>query len=179
MAKKAMDIKIWESFFEMMVDEKCHFSEIRVKEICKIAGIHRSTFYRHFEDKYQLLEFGLFILWNDYFEYDEREKFYTPFKISIDFYENSDAQLLINRNYLDQSFIETVDAFFLKQMSASFGTILKEESRNGLPIDLLTRHVASSIQMLDEWGESQEEPVTSDVLDNYYKILILDTLNLK
>ncbi|MGX7024938.1 TetR family transcriptional regulator [Vagococcus hydrophili] len=179
MKEKSMDMRIWQSFFEMMVDEKYQFSQIRVKEICEVADIHRSTFYRHFEDKYQLLEFGLFVLWNDYFEIDERDKFYTPFKTSVDFYEKSEAQRLINRNYLDQSFIETVDAFFLKQMSASFGVILKEDSRNGLPNDLLTRHVASSIQMLEEWAFHQEEEITPDELDNYYKILILDTLALK
>ena len=33
------------------------FDEIHVKDICARAGIHRSTFYHHFEDKYHLLTF--------------------------------------------------------------------------------------------------------------------------
>ena len=35
------------------------FDEVRVKDICERAGIHRSTFYDHFEDKYHLLTFGI------------------------------------------------------------------------------------------------------------------------
>ncbi|MDO5375094.1 MAG: TetR/AcrR family transcriptional regulator C-terminal domain-containing protein [Staphylococcus rostri] len=32
------------------------FEAITIKEICAESGVHRSTFYAHFEDKYQLLE---------------------------------------------------------------------------------------------------------------------------
>lgn len=35
------------------------FDEVRVKDLCEKAGIHRSTFYDHFEDKYHLLTFGI------------------------------------------------------------------------------------------------------------------------
>lgn len=32
------------------------FDEIKVVDICKRADVHRTTFYKHFEDKYQLLD---------------------------------------------------------------------------------------------------------------------------
>ncbi|MGM9579177.1 MAG: TetR-like C-terminal domain-containing protein [Evtepia sp.] len=35
------------------------FDEIRVTDLCEKAGIHRSTFYAHFEDKRHLLTFGI------------------------------------------------------------------------------------------------------------------------
>ena len=35
------------------------FDEVRVKDICERAGVHRSTFYDHFEDKYHLLTFAV------------------------------------------------------------------------------------------------------------------------
>ncbi len=35
------------------------FEEITVKEICERAMVHRSTFYKHYEDKYALLEQGM------------------------------------------------------------------------------------------------------------------------
>lgn len=35
------------------------FEEIRVKDICEKAMVHRSTFYTHFEDKNHLLTYGL------------------------------------------------------------------------------------------------------------------------
>jgi len=35
------------------------FEEITVKEICERAMVHRTTFYKHYEDKYALLEQGI------------------------------------------------------------------------------------------------------------------------
>src|SRR6266581_3422527 len=35
------------------------FEEITVKDICERAMVHRSTFYKHYEDKYALLEQGV------------------------------------------------------------------------------------------------------------------------
>ena len=35
------------------------FDEVKVKDLCEAAGIHRSTFYAHFEDKSHLLTFGI------------------------------------------------------------------------------------------------------------------------
>ncbi|MEJ7407930.1 TetR/AcrR family transcriptional regulator, partial [Staphylococcus epidermidis] len=32
-----------------------HFDEITVQKICEVAEINRSTFYRYFQDKYDLL----------------------------------------------------------------------------------------------------------------------------
>ncbi|MEG0255055.1 TetR/AcrR family transcriptional regulator [Vagococcus sp.] len=178
MKKQAMDNYLWQHFFELMVLDKKVFSDIRVREICDKATIHRSTFYRHFEDKYQLLEFGLFTLWNDYFELDEREKFYTPFSTANEFYEKSTAEALIRRNEVDEEFIKTADAFFLKQLSASFSTVLKKDSQKGLPNDLLTRFVASSIQAIGEWAQDQPEKISHDKMDTLYKKLVLESLDL-
>lgn len=175
--KETMDNSIWNHFFDMMVNQKKNFGDIRVREICKEANIHRSTFYRHFEDKYQLLEFGLFILWNDFFELDEREKFYAPFKTADEFYQKSEAEQLIYRNQSDDRFLETVNSFFLKQMTASFKEILKKDSPNEFPTDLMVIHVIGSIQSLDEWSKKQEN-ITSEKIDSYYKALVLNPLGL-
>ena len=36
---------------------KKSFDEIKVNDICNLAMIHRTTFYSHFQDKYDLLEY--------------------------------------------------------------------------------------------------------------------------
>lgn len=43
-----------DALFELVL--KKPFEEITVTDICKKAMVHRTTFYKHFEDKYQLLE---------------------------------------------------------------------------------------------------------------------------
>ncbi|GAO99515.1 transcriptional regulator TetR/AcrR family protein [Fructobacillus ficulneus] len=55
--------------------ETIPFSKISVKQICTAAEINRTTFYRHFEDKYQLVEFMLETSFNDLFKHMDWHEF--------------------------------------------------------------------------------------------------------
>ena len=44
-----------EALLEMMT--KKSFEEIKINDICNVAMVHRTTFYSHFDDKYDLLEY--------------------------------------------------------------------------------------------------------------------------
>lgn len=48
-------IALTKTLFEMM--EEMRFEDIRVSELCDRAMIRKSTFYKHFTDKYELLAF--------------------------------------------------------------------------------------------------------------------------
>jgi AcrR family transcriptional regulator len=48
---------LWEALMTELSQRS--FEEITVKEICERAMVHRSTFYKHYEDKYALLEQGV------------------------------------------------------------------------------------------------------------------------
>ena len=50
---KRMIRHINKTVFELLYDY--HFDEITVQKICEVAEINRSTFYRYFQDKYDLL----------------------------------------------------------------------------------------------------------------------------
>ena len=44
-----------EALLEVMT--KKSFEEIKINDICNVAMVHRTTFYSHFDDKYDLLEY--------------------------------------------------------------------------------------------------------------------------
>ena len=48
---------LWEALMVLLSERA--FEEITVKEICERAMVHRTTFYKHYEDKYALLEQGM------------------------------------------------------------------------------------------------------------------------
>lgn len=48
---------LWEALMTLMTERK--FEDISVKEICDRAMVHRTTFYKHYEDKYELLTRGM------------------------------------------------------------------------------------------------------------------------
>ena len=48
---------LWEALMAELSERP--FEEITVKDICERAMVHRTTFYKHYEDKYALLERGM------------------------------------------------------------------------------------------------------------------------
>jgi AcrR family transcriptional regulator len=48
---------LWEALMTELSERA--FEEITVTDICKRAMVHRTTFYKHYEDKYALLEQGM------------------------------------------------------------------------------------------------------------------------
>ncbi|MFC7558721.1 TetR/AcrR family transcriptional regulator [Paenibacillus farraposensis] len=46
---------LWSALGELLLDPKKEFSSITINEICEKAMVHRTTFYKHFVDKYDLL----------------------------------------------------------------------------------------------------------------------------
>lgn len=61
------------------------FEDIRISDICDKAMIHRTTFYKHFEDKYQLLDFLLRQLIHDF---EEKSMQYTAANNQGQYYTN-------------------------------------------------------------------------------------------
>lgn len=48
---------LWEAMFQLL--EKKHFDSITIKNICAQAQVNRSTFYNHFDSKFDLLRYGI------------------------------------------------------------------------------------------------------------------------
>ena len=68
-----------QSLYELL--EKQPFSTISVNQICNEALVHRTTFYKHFYDKYDLLIYLTTDLTQDYFSTDLKERINNPFTI--------------------------------------------------------------------------------------------------
>jgi AcrR family transcriptional regulator len=53
---------LWEALMAELSERA--FEEITVTDICERAMVHRTTFYKHYEDKYDLLEQGMRQMYN-------------------------------------------------------------------------------------------------------------------
>ena len=54
---------LWEALMAELSERP--IEEITVSDICERAMVHRTTFYKHYEDKYALLEQGIRQMYND------------------------------------------------------------------------------------------------------------------
>src|SRR5215471_19824778 len=68
---------LWEALMAELSQRP--FEEITVKEICERAMVHRSTFYKHYEDKYALLSQGMRQMYDVFLaEVDEPPGAFSP-----------------------------------------------------------------------------------------------------
>ncbi len=66
---------LWEALMSLMDEQD--FEKISVKDICERAMVHRTTFYKHYEDKYNLFLNGMRHMHNEFIRkimLDEEEK---------------------------------------------------------------------------------------------------------
>lgn len=60
---------LWEALMAELNERT--FEDITVKDICERAMVHRTTFYKHYEDKYVLLEQGMRQMYDDLLAQEE------------------------------------------------------------------------------------------------------------
>lgn len=173
-----MKEKIWKAFYKELIKTDVFFKDIRVNDICALAGIHRSTFYRYFEDKYQLLEYGLNDLWQEYFLIGESKKIKEPFQVATSFYQESKGRELINHHILDEKFIDSVDQFFRQKMKNDISNELERQGNQVLPVSLVSEFLIGVILSVEKWGKEQQSRPTSKELDAYYQQLVFQSLDL-
>lgn len=72
---------LWEALEELLSQPGQEFSSVTVNQICEKAMVHRTTFYKHFEDKYDLLYFGIEQFNEKYVKVSLEERVLKPFQL--------------------------------------------------------------------------------------------------
>lgn len=165
---------IWQSFFQLMIEGN-FFSQITINQICEKAMVHRSTFYKHFEDKYALLEFGLSQLFADYLQLPATQKAQEPFTWANSFFDHSDAQRLLEAQKKDDIFFDLLKTYSITMMKMDAITALKEQSESAIPLDLLAEFHVSTIFTLSSWQAKHPE-VSNQEMDAYFRQLAIETI---
>ncbi|MFW2490303.1 TetR/AcrR family transcriptional regulator C-terminal domain-containing protein [Clostridium chromiireducens] len=155
------------------------FEDIRISDICDKAMIHRTTFYKHFEDKYQLLDFLLRQLIKDfeeksmqYSDTEDSKKYYTNlFKLLLEHMcENKKMYCvgLLNNG----SAMKTLQKIVLECVKAK----LKNDEASGIkfivPIDIIADFYSPAlVYSAGEWLE-EGMPISIDQMVEYCNTIV-------
>lgn len=170
-----------DALFELL--SKKAFDEIKVNDICELAMVHRTTFYTHFSDKYELLEYVIF----------EVEKEITgnlmPYSYSTleEFYRNMIMSLLnyidIHRKFFRSILKKNEDTGFSKVFNHTCISYIKEmlakEEETGIthtvPIEIISEFYSGAVISTINWWLKSNSKLSKDELCTYIINLIFET----
>lgn len=143
-----------ESLFTLL--ESTMFSSITVNMICDEALVHRTTFYKHFYDKYDLLSYLLQNITKDYFEKDLRDRIHQPFQSIATFIDFPITKISEKQKH-DPKFFETGASILIEKLRQDIKDNQdKIEVDSDIPIDLVARVFEATIQAMGEWNNINE-----------------------
>ncbi len=163
---------LMEALIELL--EKKPFSEIKLNEICERAMVHKTTFYSHFKDKYDLLKYSIQTIQKDMLEklpitqnvldyYIELAKLYMT---NIKENENLYRQLLSND--IDNLCTNILINMFIKDLEKN----IKEEQ---IPIYYVaTFYVHGVFAIINDWFKRGMKETEESIIE-YIKKLIENT----
>lgn len=167
-----------DSLFELL--SKKPFDEIKINDICDLAMIHRTTFYTHFSDKYELLNYVISEVQKEITSnlklcaYSTIEEFYTNMIMSVLDYIDEHRKFfrsLLNKNE-DTGFSKIFNNTCISYMKE----MLEKETETGVvhtvPIDLTAEFYSGAVINTISWWLKTNSTLSKDELCTYIVKLI-------
>ncbi len=167
------------TFFQMM--EEMQFDKITVKELCDRAMIRKSTFYKHFADKYELFTF---IIRETQAEFDEKSAGEVQSDEPIDFYKHlfsnvvdfADENTRLIQSAIDSNSLSIILSMMSEQIIPDVTGKLKEDKKSGHEMIASPEVIASLftgglIEVIKRWI-LEEKPISKASLKRQISDLI-------
>jgi AcrR family transcriptional regulator len=164
----------------LLLEEKS-FDEISVMDICDRAMVHRTTFYKHFEDKYHLLRFCIQNLRDSfrsaslvaYNEINPRSYYLNIIKQVLHYFTEHKRMLVL---LVNQGRSDTVLTMFHDLVSEDIQQKLKEEMNRGVsfrvPVPLITEYHIGALTSLAMWWVKNSMPYSEEKMVEYIDSLM-------
>ncbi len=169
------------ALFELL--SKKSFEEIKVNDICNLAMVHRTTFYSHFSDKYELLDYCIQDVEEEITKkiananYTNLREFYTNLIMNLLEYIAEHKKFF--RCILRKNANNAITNIFMNACISYITDVLKKEENmdiyHEIPIDVSAQFYAGAvINILVNWLISDSK-LTEKELCGYIISLIFDT----
>jgi len=160
------------------------FEEIFVTDICERAMVHRTTFYKHFEDKFHLLDFCVKELINTF---EEETKVLKSSGTMKDYYmgliRKSLMYMMDNKKLFLTGIIRSGNVLPMLQRSV-FQLIeskLSEEEKLGfqhkVPVPIIAQFYSGALLTSAIWWLESDTPIPINEMVDYISLLISETHN--
>ncbi len=184
--EKKEDLRIRRTYkllFEALLAllEQQPFERISVTDICDKAMVHRTTFYKHFEDKYHLLMYGIKELQNDFSEKSiTNENFDNPKQYYLDIFEHVLKYISANQKMyslvLARNETDSVLSMFSKLVVEDIMGKLNDNEKRGIkhliPLEIIANFYAGALLSMISWWLRNSESVPIDAMVRYLDLMM-------
>lgn len=159
---------------------KNSFDNIKVNDICNTAMVHRTTFYSHFSDKYDLLNYCIKDIENDIREkIDIRtcnniQEFYKKLIMNLLDYIEEKKDLF--KNMLKNNYDTDIVSIFKSTCTSFILEMLQKEESSGLnhdmPLELIAKFYSGAVVYSISWWIESKNNLSKEVLcDNLMSLI--------
>ncbi|MCJ1655538.1 TetR family transcriptional regulator [Staphylococcus sp. NRL 16/872] len=153
--------------------EKEMFSNISVNKICKNAQIHRTTFYKHFYDKYELLHYLFKLTHNAYFAIDIKERLNNPFQILANTFNKDEISRIELKQHGDKEFEKARNNYLIETVKNEFKDNMHRIAiDNSVPPSLVFYVFGAVLTSFLEWKRNENATLSPKEMDEVFHKLI-------
>lgn len=170
--------KIGLGFFELLKDKT--YDQITIKDICRISNTSKPTFYRHFQDKYELLTKCIYFVMANFEKKIGSEKCYeNPMEsygeiaeLALDYiYKWKDRLLNITANDNDHLLFEPINNFLYLNASKKVKAIKEKNINITVSTEMLSGFFTGGIVSITRWILYSNKLSKEEVLENVNKFI--------
>ncbi|WFA82767.1 MULTISPECIES: TetR/AcrR family transcriptional regulator [Paenibacillus] len=184
MIDKKVDLRVTRTYklltmalLDLLCEKGQLFSNITINKICDKAMVHRTTFYKHFKDKFALLSSTLTWVLRDYLHMNVEDRLQQPLQSVSKMLFGNVLETIVHNQQKDEGF----NNFFIHYIGEIFRQDFLELKRRGkqfsLPIELVAEFHSGVIRLLVMWWiQHFEENVTAEQMDEYYYLLVNENI---
>lgn len=158
------------------------FDNVRVNDICNLAMVHRTTFYSHFADKYELLDYCI----NDFEKellcdfsekkYSTSKEFYTSLIMNILNYLGSNK--LFFKNMINNNYSTGIINVLHNSAISKITELLEKEEKSGVkfntPVKIMAEFYSGALTSTIMWWLRSNSKISEEDLCDYIIALIFN-----
>ncbi|MGE7954449.1 TetR/AcrR family transcriptional regulator [Lysinibacillus xylanilyticus] len=163
---------LWESLFELMTQAKQKYSSITINQICDRAMVHRTTFYKHFEDKDALLVFGFKPYKDEALTIPLLDRITKPFQVMEQFLHHKELGKIIESQMDDKQFITFLNYQTRETQKEEYEGLLRICKNHTIPTELIIEFHSGVITTLSAWWMQNRKSVSAVEMDRYFHQMI-------
>lgn len=167
-----------DAMFELL--ENNSYDDISVVDICDKAMVHRATFYKHFTDKSDFMEYVARVKLREFYDNgakahvtsDLQNAYHVLVENVISFIEANKVMLRLSINSSNNNFIESLHKIIYEEMFDLINILTANGEVFSTPAEIKAQFLTGGICELLRWWIRNENVCTKEQLIDYIEKLL-------